>query len=196
MSLPADAPPHSPPPQSPPAQGPLPLAGIRVLDLTDGPGQICGRLLADLGADVLLAEPPDGCPPGAPSRWTAASACASPCTGANKRSEVIDWRSRRAGTAAGAGRVADILIEDQRPGALAAAGLGPDDLHRANPRLVVTSISDFGQTGPYRDWAGTDWVHMALNSELSRSGLPGQAPLMPPGQLAARRPAPRPRGRR
>ena len=49
----------------------------------------------------------------------------------------------------------------------------------------MTSISDFGQTGPYRDWAGTDWVHLALSSELSRSGLPGQPPLMPPGQLAS-----------
>ena len=66
----------------------------------------------------------------------------------------------------------------------AAAGCGPGQLHGVNPGLVVTSISAFGQTGPYRDWAATDWVQMALNSELSRSGLPGQPPLMPPGQLA------------
>src|ERR1700722_2254460 len=58
VSLPADAPPQSPPPQSPPPQGPLPPAGIRALGLTDGPGQMCGRLLSALGADVLLAESP------------------------------------------------------------------------------------------------------------------------------------------
>jgi crotonobetainyl-CoA:carnitine CoA-transferase CaiB-like acyl-CoA transferase len=163
----------------------LPLAGIRVLDLTDGAGELCGRLLADLGADVLLVEPPGGV---ASRRAEPAGGGVSlrfAVHGANKRSEIIDWR-----TPAGRDRLlalareADVLIESQRPGALAAAGLGPEDLRRASPRLVVTSISEFGQTGPYRDWVGTDWVRMALNSVLSRSGLPGQAPLMPPGQLA------------
>ena len=186
MSLPADAPPHSPPPDSPPPDSPLPLAGIRVLDLTDGPGQMCGRLLADLGADVLLIEPPGGSPARAAEPVADGISLRFAVQGANKRSEIVDWRGL-----AGRDRVlelagsADILIEDQRPGTLTAAGLGPDDLHRANPLLVVTSISAFGQTGPYRDWAGTDWVHLALSSELSRSGLPGQPPLMPPGQLAS-----------
>ena len=170
----------------PPPQSPLPLAGIRVLDLTDGPGQMCGRLLADLGADVLLIEPPGGSPARAAEPVAGGISLRFAVQGANKRSEIVDWRR-----APGRDRLlelagsADILIEDQRPGTLTAAGLGPDDLHRANPLLVVTSISAFGQTGPYRDWAGTDWVHLALSSELSRSGLPGQPPLMPPGQLAS-----------
>ena len=163
----------------------LPLAGIRVLDLTNGPGEMCGRLLADLGADVLLIEPPGGM----------ASRRAEPVIGgiglrfavhnANKRSEIIDWRGPSGrDRLLELARSADILIENQRPGALATAGLGLDELHRVNPLLVVTSITDFGQTGPYRHWVGTDWVHMALNSVLSRSGLPDQAPLMPPGRLA------------
>ena len=126
-----------------------------MLDLTDGPGQMCGRLLADLGADVLLAEPPGGSPARHAEPVAGGISLRFAVQAANKRSEIIDWREP-----AGRDRVlelagsADILIEDQRPGTLAAAGLGPDDLHRANPRLVVTSISDFGQTGPYRDWAG------------------------------------------
>ena len=163
----------------------LPLAGIRVLDLTNGPGEMRGRLLADLGADVLLIEPPGGM----------ASRRAEPVIGgiglrfavhnANKRSEIIDWRGPSGrDRLLELARSADILIENQRPGALATAGLGLDELHRVNPLLVVTSITDFGQTGPYRHWVGTDWVHMALNSVLSRSGLPDQAPLMPPGRLA------------
>jgi crotonobetainyl-CoA:carnitine CoA-transferase CaiB-like acyl-CoA transferase len=82
-------------------------------------------------------------------------------------------------------RAADILLESQTPGRLAVAGLGPEALHAANPRLVITSVTDFGQTGPYRDWVGTDWVHLALSSVLSRSGNPGRPPLMPPGRLAA-----------
>lgn len=163
----------------------LPLAGVRVLDLTDGAGQMCGRLLADLGADVLLVEPPGGMTSRRAEPMAGGISLRFAVHNANKLSEIIDWRGP-----AGRDRVlslagsADILISDQRPGTLAAAGLGPDDLHRVNPLLVVTSISDFGQTGPYRDWVGTDWVQMALNSVLSRSGLPGQAPLMPPGELA------------
>jgi crotonobetainyl-CoA:carnitine CoA-transferase CaiB-like acyl-CoA transferase len=163
----------------------LPLAGVRILDLTADRGEMCGRLLADLGADVLLVEPPGG----------SASRGAAPAAGgislpfavhnANKRSVVLDWRQE-----AGRDRLlelvrsAHILIESERPGALAAAGLSVPELHEANPALVVTSITDFGQTGPYRDWLGTDWVHLALSSVLSRSGLPGEPPLMPPGRLA------------
>ena len=98
---------------------------------------------------------------------------------------IVDWKQ-----AAGRDRLlelvrsAHILIESERPGTLTAAGLGVPELHQANPRLVVTSITAFGQTGPYRDWLGTDWVHLALSSVLSRSGLPGEPPLMPPGRLA------------
>jgi crotonobetainyl-CoA:carnitine CoA-transferase CaiB-like acyl-CoA transferase len=175
MSLPSNA-------RSSPA---LPLAGVRVLDLTDGTGQMCARLLADLGADVLLVEPPGGMTSRRAEPVAGGISLRFAVHNANKRSEIIDWRAP-----SGRDRLlslvqsADILISSERPGTLTAAGLGPDDLHRVNPRLVVTSISDFGQTGPYRDWVATSWVHMALNSVLSRSGLPGQAPLMPPGQLA------------
>ena len=167
-------------------RGRLPLDGVRVLDLTDGVGAMTGRLLADLGADVLLVEPPGG----------ARARCAAPLVGdvsltlftqsANKRRVQIDWftptgREELLALA----RAADILLESQSPGRLAAAGLGPEVLHDANPRLVITSVTDFGQTGPYRDWIGTDWVHLALSSVLSRSGNPGRPPLMPPGRLAS-----------
>ena len=163
----------------------LPLASVRVIDLTAERGGMCGRLLADLGAEVLFVEPPGGAslrsaPPVAGNTSLLFTAYT-----ANKRRIELDW-------AQPAGRdqllelvaSADILIEDQRPGRLARAGLGADVLQRCNPRLVITSITDFGQTGPRRDWSGTDWVHLALSSVLSRSGLPGLPPLMPPGRLA------------
>jgi crotonobetainyl-CoA:carnitine CoA-transferase CaiB-like acyl-CoA transferase len=164
----------------------LPLNGVRVLDLSVGPGAMCGRLLADFGADVLLVESP----------VAGAARTAQPLvdgvslpflvSSANKRSVSIDWSgpSGRDEVLALA-RTADVLIEDQKPGRLADAGLGVEVLHAVNPRLVVTSITDFGQTGPYRDWAGSDWVHLALSSVLSRSGQPGRPPLMPPGRLAS-----------
>jgi len=163
----------------------LPLAGVRVLDLTADRGEMCGRLLADLGADVLLVEPPAGSASRRAEPAAAGISLQFTVHNANKRSLVLDWRQ-----AAGRDRLlglvrsAHILIESERPGTLTAAGLSVPELHQANPRLVVTSITAFGQTGPYRDWLGTDWVHLALSSVLSRSGLPGEPPLMPPGRLA------------
>ena len=102
-----------------------------------------------------------------------------------KRSVVADLE-----TAAGRDRLrwlldgADIWIETSRPGALEAVGLGPDEARARNPRLVVVSITDFGRTGPYRDWVATDATLLAMGGVLSRSGLPGREPLMPPGELA------------
>ena len=79
---------------------------------------------------------------------------------------------------------ADIWIETTSPGALSELGLGADVVRARNPALVVLSITDFGQTGPYRDWVATDWTLLAMGGVLSRSGLPGREPLMPPGDLA------------
>jgi crotonobetainyl-CoA:carnitine CoA-transferase CaiB-like acyl-CoA transferase len=61
--------------------------------------------------------------------------------------------------------------------------LGPDQLASVNPRLVHVSITDFGRTGPLRDWHGTSDVHLALSGALARSGLPGREPLLPPEYL-------------
>jgi crotonobetainyl-CoA:carnitine CoA-transferase CaiB-like acyl-CoA transferase len=162
----------------------LPLAGLRVLDLTNDFGAACPRLLADLGADVLAVR-----------RSATRTDTAEPIVGrvslpglvhgANKRRCVIDWT-------APAGRAelldlaaaADIVVESHRPGALAAAGVGPAELRAGNDHLVVTSIAPFGQTGPYRDWAADDWVLLALSSVVSRSGIPGRPPVIPPGRLA------------
>src|SRR5690606_15625209 len=130
-----------------------PLNGVRVLDLSDGKGELCSRLLADLGADVVLIEPPAGAasrhlPPlvDGESLYFAAH-------NANRRSVALDLQTP-------AGReqflqladAADILIETQRPGAMAQLGLGVALLHQRNPQLIVLSMSDFGQTGPYRDF--------------------------------------------
>jgi len=166
--------------------GRLPLGGVRVLDLTDGAGAMSGRLLADLGADVVLVEPPGGATARSAPPLVDGVSLPFLTQSANKRSMQIDW-STPAGReeVLALARAADILLESQTPGRLAAAGLGREVLHAANPRLVITSVTDFGQTGPYRDWVGTDWVHLALSSVLSRSGNPGRPPLMPPGRLAA-----------
>ncbi len=162
----------------------LPLSGVRVLDLTDDLGATCGRLLADLGADVVLIEPPEGARSRSAPPVVGGASLSFTTRHANKRSAVIDWT-------APTGReelltlvaAADIMIESLAPGALENAGMPITTLHDRNPRLVITSITPFGQTGPYRDWAATEWTYLALSSVLARSGNPGQPPLMPPGRL-------------
>lgn len=164
-----------------------PLAGTRVVDSTDERGELCGRLLADLGADVVRVEPPGGVasrrlPPLAPDGTGLRFAVRN----TNKRSVVLDLDDET-----DLGRLHDLLagadawIESHRPGRLAAA-LGCDHvgLVERHPHLVVTSVTDFGLTGPYRDYVGTDDVLVGMGGLLFRSGTPERPPLLPPGSLA------------
>lgn len=157
----------------------LPLRGLRVLDLTHGAPQSCGRYLADLGADVVLVEPPGGTiDRGDPIGFGLRNA--------NKRGIVVDPAAAAeiARLVALAGE-ADIVLESL-PRALAeSTGLTPEALLAAHPTLVVVSITDFGRTGPYADWIATDAVLAAMGGVLSRSGLPGQPPLLPPAGIVA-----------
>lgn len=159
----------------------FPLRGLRVVELSRGRGETCGRVLADLGADVVRVRPSNPIV----HYSNQLDSLREVVHNANKR--VVDlsfddeiqvalFRSLVEG--------ADILIASLEPRELETFGIVPEEMLRINPRIVVTSITNFGLTGPYRDWLATDPVFMALNSELSRSGLPGQPPLIPPGSLA------------
>jgi benzylsuccinate CoA-transferase BbsE subunit len=152
------------------------LCGLRVLDRADRSGALAGKLLAGLGADVVLVEPPGGSAlrdigpffedaPGAERSlffWFYA---------AGKRSIVAD-----PSTSAGAALIdrlmarADVLIETPP----AAAPTRPGDAH---PRLVVASITPFGLAGPYRDWRSSDLVAQALGGMLAVSGHADRPPL-------------------
>src|SRR3954447_5163877 len=116
------------------------LAGVRVVDSAEGKGETCSRFLADLGADVIRVEPPGG----AASR---ANRLSFAVRNANKRGVTLDLaaaadRDRLLGLL----ETAEIWIETTRPGT---PGLGADAALARNPRLVVVSITDFGQTGDY-----------------------------------------------
>ena len=174
---------EAPPPDR---AGPAPLAGVRVLDLLDGLGELGTRYLADLGADVIRVEPPGG----GRSRGLA------PCVDGVSLRYVTHNAGKRAleadlATAAGRDRLlrlaatADIIFEPGPAGWLAASGITPRQLRARFPALVVVSVSDFGWTGPYRDWQATEQVLLAMAGVLSRSGRPGRPPLIPPGQLAS-----------
>jgi crotonobetainyl-CoA:carnitine CoA-transferase CaiB-like acyl-CoA transferase len=164
---------------------PTPLDGVRVIDMAEGKGEMCGRFLADLGADVIRVEPPSGAPSRALAPLHAGVSLRFATHNAGKRGVVIDHT-----TPEGREQLlrlldrADIWIESARPGAMSELGLAVDLVHARNANLVVLSITDFGQTGPYRDWVATDWTLLAVGGVLSRSGLPGREPLMPPGDLA------------
>ncbi|MEV0544522.1 CaiB/BaiF CoA transferase family protein [Nocardia salmonicida] len=163
----------------------LPLEGLRVVDMSDGKGEMCGRFFADLGAEVILVEPPLGMSSRrtAPMHEGISSYFAS--HNANKSSVVLDITAPE-------GRrdllrllsTADIWIETTTPGSLAVHGLGPTEVRRLLPHLVIMSMTDFGQSGPRSHQVATDWVQMSVAGILSRSGAPDRAPLLPPGALA------------
>jgi len=158
----------------------LALEGMRVLEITQVmSGPFCGLLLADLGADVIKVEKPQGddsrrmVPPtinGESAPFMAINR--------NKRGISIDLKTDE-------GREvfrqlaarADVLIENFRPGTMDGLGLGYDELSAGHPELIYCSISGFGQTGPYRDRGGFDLVAQAMSGMISITGNPGEPPV-------------------
>jgi alpha-methylacyl-CoA racemase len=161
----------------------LPLSGTRVLDLTRlAPGPYATLVLADLGAEVVKLEPPEGdaaraMPPGGEGELFAA-------LNRGKRSLVLDLK--RDGAVEAVRRVlgrCDVLVEGFRPGVMDRLGLGHAALLEAFPRLVVCALSGFGQTGPDRERAGHDLGYVARAGLLAVGGHDG-APAMPGAQVA------------
>ncbi|HEY6395077.1 MAG TPA: CoA transferase, partial [Candidatus Binataceae bacterium] len=166
------------------------LKGLRVLDLSEYRAHLCGRLLADMGADVIKVEPPAG----DRARSIAPFLDDLPNRdrslffwfyNLNKRSLTLDLTNPRgAEIARRLASSADVVIESFAPGAMADMGLGWEELHRENPALVLCSIAPFGQTGPYRDFEADDTVLTALSGMLYVNGFPGHPPVRPLGLQA------------
>jgi crotonobetainyl-CoA:carnitine CoA-transferase CaiB-like acyl-CoA transferase len=163
----------------------LPLRGIRVLDMADEKGELCGRVLADLGADVIRLEPPGGARSRTLPPFHGASSLYFAVRNANKRGLTLDPTAQegRQDLLAMLER-ADIWVETTRPGELARLDLDPKEVADRYPHLIVVSITDFGQTGPYRDFVATDAVMEAMSWMLFRAGVPELPPVLPPGALA------------
>jgi crotonobetainyl-CoA:carnitine CoA-transferase CaiB-like acyl-CoA transferase len=161
---------------------PLPLQGVKVLDISQVmAGPYACMLLGDLGADVIKVEPP-GC--GDQTRGAmgfkmkGADSLGFINMNRNKRSVTLDLKLAAGKEvllklAAGA----DILVENYRPGALRRLGLGYEVLKEVNPRLVYTSISGFGQTGPWADRPGFDLMAQAMSGVMSVTGYPDGPPV-------------------
>ncbi|HEX5605946.1 MAG TPA: CoA transferase [Candidatus Binatia bacterium] len=162
------------------------LKGFRALDLTDLSGQLCGRVLADLGMEVIKIEPPGGDPVRnlAPFIISADGKRLSTVfahLNAGKASKVLDLNAE-AGRAQFRELVkdADVVIESFQPGDLDGKGLGYQDLTTINRRIVMASITGFGQTGPKKNLACNDLVALAESGFLYISGDPSLPPAKPP----------------
>jgi benzylsuccinate CoA-transferase BbsE subunit len=164
---------------SPPASA---LSGIRVLDLSGPTGAYCGKLFAELGADVVLVEPPGGNalrrqPPFIDDRPSADGSLAVLYLNTSKRGVTLDLDDRRGQDLfRRLAAQADLVIETERPGTMKSRGLSHDALSSLSPALVTTSITFFGQEGPYSLFEGEDLVALAMGGLLTISGYPDLAP--------------------
>ncbi len=166
--------PHSP------TSNPLPLQGIRIVDLSRFlVGPFCTQMLADMGAEVIKVEPLDG---GDPVRAAGSNALSGEslfflARNRNKQSLALDLKQE-------AGReivyrlvqTADVFIENFRPGAADKLGFGYDTLSRYNPNLIYCAVSGYGQEGPHRERPGQDLLIQALSGIISITGWEGGSP--------------------
>jgi alpha-methylacyl-CoA racemase len=152
------------------------LDGVRVIEIAGiGPGPFCGMLLADMGADVILVERPDG-RSGDPSELGK-----NAIINRGKRSLALNLKD--AGAIDAVLRLiegADALIEGMRPGVMERLGLGPGVCLARNPRLIYGRMTGWGQQGPLAQAAGHDINYIALSGALWFSGEPGEPPMTPP----------------
>jgi benzylsuccinate CoA-transferase BbsE subunit len=171
---------------------PGPLAGLRILELADEKGQFCGKLMGDMGADVIKIEPPGGeatrrvgpflddipHPERSLSFWYYNTSK----RGITLNLETADGRQlfRRLAAAA------DVILETFPPGYLSALGLSYETLREQNSRLIMCALTPFGQTGPWRDYQTSDLLHMAAGGQMASCGydevdVPDAPPIAPGG---------------
>jgi crotonobetainyl-CoA:carnitine CoA-transferase CaiB-like acyl-CoA transferase len=162
------------------------LASVRVLDIGGPESDGVGRLLADLGADVLKVEGPGGAQQRSARPTVAGRSVAFALNNANKRTTVLDPtdegdRERFAELVGGA----DIMVDGGGPVGAAAFGTSVADLTDRYAHLVALEITDFGTSGPRAGWQATDAVLYAMSTALSRSGPTTGRPVLPPYGIAA-----------
>lgn len=157
------------------------LAGLRVLDLSRLlPGPFCTLHLAQLGAEVIKIEEPDG---GDYAR--ALSPALFEIVNRGKKSVTLDLRREAdQATLREMVKTADVLIESFRPGVMDRLNCGYEALREVNPRLVYASLTGYGQTGPFRDRPGHDLNYLAYAGVLDQTGIPGRRPAMSNVQIA------------
>ncbi len=159
------------------------LKGFRLLDLTDEKGALCGKMFADLGAEVIKIEPPNGCPTRRIPPYLEDQADADHCLysiayHSGKKSVTANFASDD-GRALVADLAAhsDFLVESYPLGYLDSIGLGYDALAKRNPRLIYASITPFGDTGPGKNYNWADIITWAAGGMMYLMGEEGKPPL-------------------
>ena len=174
-----------------PGQPRHPLDGVRVLELGNYmAGPYCAMLLADMGAEVIKVENPRG---GDFSRQTGpfleGEAAGFMALNRNKKSVALDLKSARGHDLfLQLVRTADVLVENFRPGTMDDLDLSYAVLEATNPRLICSSATGFGQTGPYRERAALDLIVQGMSGLMSITGEPGRPPVkvgVPVADMAA-----------
>jgi crotonobetainyl-CoA:carnitine CoA-transferase CaiB-like acyl-CoA transferase len=152
-----------------------PLHCLRVIELAAPCTIAAGRLLADLGAELLVIEQQNRTEESL--RELVASINKSSITLADDSATAKQQFDTQLAEA-------DVLLYDGRSEACQSLGISASQLKQRYPQLTLLSVSDFGLSGPYKDYAATNAVQLAMTAVLARSGIEGQSPLLPPGQLA------------
>lgn len=159
------------------------LSDLCVLDLTDIKGAMCAKLFGDMGADVIKIEPPGGdamrrIGPFLDDKPHPERSLLFWFYNTSKRGITLDL-NQTAGQELLKKMVvkADIVVESAAPGTLAQCGLGYEDLKQINPNIILTSITPFGQTGPYKDYRASDMVAEAVGGMMWTNGFPDEPPL-------------------
>lgn len=162
------------------------LNSFQVLDLSNETGFLCGKLLADLGAEVIKIERPGGEParrmgpfyqnlpdPEKSLSWWAFNG--------NKKGITLDIEhSRGQELFRRLARDCDLIVESYPPGYLRKINLGYEELKKINPALIMTSITPFGQSGPYAGWKGSNLIAEAMGGSMHITGNPDERPLSTP----------------
>ena len=161
----------------------LPLAGLRVVDCTVERGELCGRYLADLGAEVVKVEPPGGSPARnlAPVRSGVSLAWA--VRNAGKLGVVLDLEADADATVSGSTRCSTTPTCSSRRTRSSAPDSTRARLAARHPHLVAVAITAFGLDGPFSDYVATDAVLSATGGIAFKAGVPTDTPLFPPGHL-------------
>ena len=159
------------------------LSGYRVLDLADEKGLLCGKILGDLGADVIKIERPGGDPArnigpfyndiAHPEKSLFWMYCNTSKRGITLNLETADGKDIFKRLVKGA----DIVVESFAPGHMDSLGLGYAEMERLNPGIIMTSITSFGQTGPYRSFKATDLVNWAMGGVMFQTGDLDRSPV-------------------
>ncbi|KFB09283.1 CaiB/BaiF CoA transferase family protein [Nitratireductor basaltis] len=156
-----------------------PLEGIRVIDLTRVlSGPFCTMMLGDMGAEVIKIETAKGDPTRAQGTLKDGFSWYYASFNRNKKSLVLDlYREEGKRVLERLIEEADVLVDNFRPGVLAAMGFGAERLKKINPRLVTASINGYGSTGPYVDRPAFDFIAQAMSGLMSVNGAEGTPPM-------------------